>query len=176
MLESAFDFGEELTLRNISYKLHHLLWKNYRVEGLDLSLQRWTTIKYLNFEGNCLNKMVNSIPNNVGGLYMFSIRCEIIPGMTEFPVYIGRAQYTNSQNLRKRCKEYYQKYSLSNERPKITRMFKYWSGQLYLSYIIIENNNDIIDLEKSIINSLLLPFNSEIPDIEIRQAVKAFNL
>ena len=105
---------------------------------------------------------------------MFSIGCPIIPGFTEYPVYIGRAQYTGGQNLRKRCKEYFQKYSRQDERPKITRMFKYWAKELFLSFLTIEDNDDTKDFEKKLINSLLLPFNDEIPENNLQQAIKAF--
>ena len=89
-------------------------------------------------------------------------------------MYIGRAQFSDNQNLRKRIREYWTKYARDNERPLITKMFKYWSDDLYLSYLPIDNNQGIIDYEAKLINSLLLPFNTEIPDKEIKQAISAF--
>lgn len=176
MVNGAFDLGEELKLRELSYTLHSTLWNKYDLSAIDLNLDNWFSIKYLNPSGNALNKDIERLPKNSGGLYMFSIKCLVVPGMTDFPVYIGRALKSENQSLNKRCKEYFQKYFKHNERPKITRMFRYWANDLYLSYMPINENQTIIDFEKKLINTLLLPFNDQIPDIEIRQAVKAFNL
>ncbi len=174
MKNPAFDLGEELKLREVSYKLHPDLWENFDSNGLDFKFSNWKTIKYLNSTGSDFNNEINQLPNNKGGIYLFWVKCFAIEGITEFPVYIGRAKLTDRQNIRKRCKEYFNKFARNDERPKITRMFKYWSKELYLSYYII-NGNDIIDtVEAAFIKSLLLPFNDIIPDIDISQGVKAF--
>lgn len=174
MLNSAFDIGEDLTLRKLFYFPYPMLWERYTYGTFNFSKENWNTIKYLNNEGTELSAEVEDIPADLGGLYMFVIKCPTMPGITEYLGYIGRAQSTDHQNLRKRCKEYFQKYAKSNERPKITRLFKYWSTFLYLSYMPIGENADTADLEKKLINSLIPPFNDQIPDIEISQAVKAF--
>ena len=176
MIDSAFNLGEELTLKTLKFKLQQSLWVKYDLGAFDLQLANWTTIKYLNHDGTGFNPDIDILPNDKGGLYMFSIYCPVIPGRTEFPVYIGRAQLTEKQNLRKRCREYFTKFSRDDERPKITKMFNYWAKELYLSFIPLDQNAEIIDFEKKLINSLLLPFNDEIPDQEIRQAVVAFQL
>lgn len=175
MTNDAFNLAEEIDRRKLEFKLHSGLWAKFNhIDKLDLSLRNWKGIKYLNLEGTSLHNDIATIPNNEGGLYLFTIKCDIIPGMTEFPVYIGRAQKTATQNLRKRCKEYFQKYSKTNERPLITKMFTYWSKNLFLYYLPLPTNHDIINYEKELINSLLLPFNTEIPDKEIKQATLAF--
>ncbi len=176
MLNSAFSLGEEIKLQTIPYKLHQALWVKYDLTALDLNIENWTTIKYLNEDGTGFSTAIDNLPNDKGGLYMFSINSPVIKGRTEFPAYIGRALLTESQNIRKRCKEYFTKYAREDERPKITTMFKYWSNDLYLSYMLLDENATIIDYEKKLINSLLLPFNDAIPDSEIRPAVKAFQL
>lgn len=174
MLRSAFELGEELRLREVPYKLHSTLWNRFNLSDLNLNFDTWQKLKYLNIEGNGLNPSIEDIPNNSGGIYVFYVKCQIISGLTEYPLYIGRAQLTEGQNLRKRVKEYFQKYAKDDERPKITRMFNYWANELQLAYYILDENQEIVDLEKKLINSLLLPMNDEIPDEEIRQGVKAF--
>lgn len=174
MIGTAFQLGEEIKLREVPFKLHKALWDKFDFPGLDLRFDQWNKIKYLNDTADDFNASINNIPNNQGGLYMFYVRCEIITGLTEYPLYIGRAQLTQHQNLRKRVKEYFQKYARNNERPKITRMFQYWANDIHIAYYTLVDNEDIIDLEKQIINSLLLPMNDEIPDTEIRQAIQAF--
>ncbi len=174
MNDSAFLLGEELELRKVEYKLHRDLWSQFNFPNLDLSFENWVKIKYLNANANALDVEVENIPINSGGLYMFYVKCEIISGITEYPLYVGRAQFTEHQNLRKRVKEYFQKYAKTNERPRITKMFKYWASELYLAYISLEENEGINELEKQFINSLLLPMNTKIPDTEISQAINAF--
>ncbi|PKP28168.1 MAG: hypothetical protein CVU02_01750 [Bacteroidetes bacterium HGW-Bacteroidetes-19] len=174
MDDSAFLLGEELELRKVEYKLHRDLWDQFNFPELDLSFENWVKMKYLNANANALDEEVENVPDDSGGLYMFYIKCEIISGITEYPLYVGRAQYTEHQNLKKRVKEYFQKYAKNNERPKITKMFKYWASELYLAYYLLDENDGINELEKQFINSLLLPLNTNIPDTEIRQAINAF--
>ena len=174
MIASAFDLGEKLNNQLVSYYLHKPLWDRFNFPSVNLQFNNWQTIKYLNVNGDDFDAAVDTVPNNSGGLYLFYIKCHILEGITEFPFYIGRAQFTEHQNLRKRVKEYFQHYSKNDERPKITRMFKYWGKELHLAYFILNNNDNIVELERQLINFLLLPMNDEIPDQEIKQAIKAF--
>lgn len=176
MTTPAFELGEYLTLRKIEYKISDILWAKYDFPEIDISFNKWHSIKYLNDDGTAFNGAINDVPNNSGGLYLFYAKCHIIPGITEYPFYIGRAQFTENQNLRKRVKVYFQKYRLEDERPKITKMFKYWANDLYLAFLPLETNEAIIDYEKRLINALLLPMNTEIPDKEVRDATVAFKL
>ncbi|WP_027385164.1 GIY-YIG nuclease family protein [Chryseobacterium gregarium] len=174
MLDSAFDLGEHLELRKLSYNLSNFLWSKWDINEFDLSFGNWQKTKYLNDTNDGLNSNISTIPSDHGGLYLFYLNCKTIIGITEMPLYIGRAQFSEHQNLRKRVKEYFFKYSKNNERPKITKMFKYWSADLYLAYYVLNQNEDVVSIEKKLINSLLLPMNDEIPDQETRQAIKAF--
>lgn len=164
----AFNLGKEINNKKVLYRLHQPLW-TINLEGLDMSKENWITIKYLNDVGTGLNDQIANVPNNRGGIYMFQIFSPIIPGITEFPVYIGRVQLTDHQNLRKRVREYFK-----DERPQIEKMINTWGNELYLSYMILDDNQKIIDLEEKLINSLLLPFNDKIPDKQIYAAIKAF--
>ena len=175
MKNSAFELAEHLKLREVTYKVSPILWEKWD-NLIDLKFSNWNVIKYLDNDGSGLNTAIEEVPNDKGGLYMFFANCQTISGITEFPFYIGRAQLTKGQNLRKRVREYFTKYAREGERPKITTMFKYWSNELFLAYIEIEENEVIIDLEKKLINSLLLPMNDEIPDLETKQAKKAFEI
>lgn len=176
MKQSAFELGEHLVSRQVTYIASPILWEKWDIEIIDLSFDKWQVIKYLNEDGDDFNSDIEQLPNNKGGLYLFFANCNNITGISELPFYVGRAQLTEGQNLRKRVREYYTKFAREDERPKITRMFKYWGNELYLAFLELDDNLGIVDLEKKLINSLLLPMNDEIPDTEIRQAKKAFNL
>lgn len=170
----AFDLGKELNSRKVRYVLSPELWSEFTHGTIDIDFHRWTSMKYLNDVGDRLNPEVDNIPGDMGGIYLFYVSASIIPCMTEFPFYIGRAQLTEGQNLRKRIKEYFQHYDRDDERPKIFRMLRTWGKQLRVAYCVVEGNANTIELEKSLINSLLLPMNDIIPNKIIREAIKAF--
>lgn len=160
---NAFELAETLHLAKVEYILSKDLWAKYDLSELNLQFSEWNSAKYLNVKGDALNEEVNSIPNVFGGLYLFYVKCQVVPGMTEFPFYIGRAQKTASQNLRKRVREYFQHFQRDDERPKIYRMLKTWGEEIHVAYHVFETNPEIVDLEKKIINSMLLPMNDQIP-------------
>jgi hypothetical protein len=97
-----------------------------------------------------------------------------LQGITEYLAYIGRAKFTDNHNLRVRCKRYYSQYLNEKERPKITRLVRYFKNVLYLKYAKVDGNELIEQLEAELINSILPPFNDQIPEIRIRQAIDAF--
>lgn len=176
MIEAAFDLGEKMNNRTVRYILHEPLWNKFNYPAIDLNFSNWISIKYLNDDSSDFHIDINKIPNNKGGLYLFFVKCPIISGITEYPLYIGRAQLTDKQNLRKRVKEYFQHFAKDSERPKITKMIKYWGASLHVAFYIVDDNKDIVNLEKDIINSTLFALNDQIPDVEISEAIKAFNL
>lgn len=173
---NAFDIGADLNSKRIRYFLSNSLWLKFGSASKILDFPSWKSIKYLNENGTNLNSAISKIPDNQGGLYLFFVPCPVLPGLTEFPLYIGRAQLTENQNLRKRVKEYFQHYMRDDERPKIYRMLKLWGPELMVAYHEFEENSDTIDLEKRIINSTLFPMNDQIPDKELKAAIKAFEL
>jgi hypothetical protein len=176
MLDSAWDLGQEFNNRVVRYIIHKPLWSRFHYPGINLQFNQWTSVKYLNDTGTAFSNEINNIPKNRGGLYLFYIKCPIIGGLTEYPFYIGRAQLTAGQNLRKRVKEYYQHWYRNEERPKIHRMIKYWGSDLHVAFYPLNDNVDIINLEKDLINFTLFQMNDKIPDKIISDAVQAFNL
>lgn len=173
----AFDLGTQLHNRKIQVILSDELWSKFPSKKLNLDFKNWKSIKYLKEDcSGFITSEINKIPNDKGGLYLFYIPCDIIPPITYFPFYIGRAQKTKNQNLRKRIKEYFQHYSNDVERPKIYRMLRTWGSKIRVAYLELDDNSETINLESEIINTLLLPMNDKIPDKIIGKAIKAFEL
>ena len=172
----ANELVEKLKARKIDYYLYDHQWLKNDPKSLGLDMSKWVTIKYLNDTGGAFNSDIGLIPKDTGGLYLFSINCPVIPGSTEFPVYVGRAQLTSGQNLRKRCREYFNNYKGGREkRVRIRKMFRHWSKYLFLSFYPMTDNSDIIKFEKILIESFLFPFNDDVPeDVVLREAKKAF--
>ncbi|HOJ07333.1 MAG TPA: hypothetical protein PKX68_07260 [Ignavibacteriaceae bacterium] len=169
------DFGSELNNHKVEFLLYPINWRKFKnLKSINIRKAHWKETKYLNDSGKDLNTNVNKINNRTGGIYIFVIKTGILPSISEYLVYIGRAQYTTNHNLRVRVKKYYKEYMNDNERPKIVRMMTSWGNNLYLKYVEIDDNDVITKLEARLINTLLPPFNDEIPDKKIRKAIKAF--
>jgi hypothetical protein len=49
MLKSAFQLGEEISLRTLPYKLNKSLWYSFKIDYLDFEKRR--KMKYLNSNG-----------------------------------------------------------------------------------------------------------------------------
>ncbi len=175
MDQQAFDLGDEINKHKVSFRLHPVLWDSFIFERFNLYEYEWKEVKLLNDNADDLHESVNSLPRDKGGIYLFMIKSSVLPKSSEYLVYVGRAQLTGEQNLRDRIKQYYYKYYKHKERPKITRLIDSWGANLYVRYIELVDNDAIVDLEARLINSLLPPFNDEIPEKTIRHAVQAFN-
>ncbi|WP_339295636.1 hypothetical protein MKY82_05150 [Paenibacillus sp. FSL W7-1279] len=162
------DLVHKIRNTSVSFRLCPDLWHS---EDFDWSQVVFHEKKFLNTDGSAMHDHMNELPITAGGIYFFYIRPGILPN-TEYLVYIGRAQFTNSQNLKKRCRSYFQKYP--KERPKINTMIREWGPYLYIKYIEMTDNDTIMSLEKKLINALVPPFNDEIPNKTIKRAVDAF--
>lgn len=174
MIGEAFPLGEQIKLHTFDFKLYPKLWNDFSVEEEIMLKLEWGETKFLNEDGTDFSDEVKNFPIDSGGIYLFIIKSNVLKGISEYLAYIGRAQFTENHNLRVRCKRYLTQYINENERPKITTLMNYFKDHLYIRYTKVSSNELIIKLEAELINSLLPPFNDEIPNKIVRQAVNAF--
>lgn len=165
------DLIRKLGTTKVEFKLVPELWNDFSIDDFNLNDAVFCEIKFLNEDGDDMHEQMNQLPSDTGGIYFFYIRTGILKN-SDHLVYIGRAKHTDAQNLKKRCRSYFQKYP--NERPKINWMIREWGPYLYLRYISLTDNTLISKLEENLINALLPPFNEEIPNKTIKRAVSAF--
>ena len=126
---------------------------------------KWESpIKYLNDNNDAISDEVCALPNDIGGIYIFFIQGPTLPFLERYIAYIGRAQTTDSQSIRKRAKEYYAESRSADGRPKIINLFKHWEQYLYLIYFPCSDNDVIVRCESNLIRSILPPFNDDIAD------------
>lgn len=171
----AFNLGGDLNNHTLSFKIYPPLWVHFNEShSIIPALKDWKEIKFLDERGERFSDEIDLLPNDHGGIYVFVIKSDIFPGISEYLAYIGRAKLTASHNLRVRVRSYLTKFAREEERPKISRMIHQYGAHLFLRYIEIDNNDVIDFLEAELINTLLPPFNDEIPDKTIRDAVQAF--
>lgn len=150
-------------------------WKAVSLDGIDFVNDNWShEIKFLSENGVDISQDIKNIPTNQGGIYFFFIKGILIPNFETYLAYIGRAQYTENQNLRKRCCSYYYEYFKLNSRPKISRMIEKWGKHLYLRYYPSVDNEFIRKVEAKLINGILPPFNDEIPEMKVNKPEPAF--
>lgn len=163
-----------LNTSTITLKLPSNLWESFDTSlRKTVSANNWHTFRYLTDDDN-LSPQIMNISNIKGGIYIFYASPEIIPARQRILFYVGRALLTKNQNLRKRITEYYMYYKNNDwERPKINEMFEHWGPYLYCSYIELDDNTLIEQLEAELINKLLPPFNASIPNKKISKAVRA---
>ncbi len=157
--------------------LYPHLWNHANLKEFAQKAQAITPIKYFIRDASnelILNPLIEqTVPADQGGIYMFCVKPPHITDYTGYLMYIGRAQKTDCQNLKKRVKEY-QKELLILDRPKVCKMLRLWKDFLYVKCIPFSDNNKIIAVEKDLINSFLPPCNSEIPNITLSNVIAAF--
>lgn len=164
------DISCSVATTKIDVVLNPMLWDNFNGTLIPTVTAEWKEVKFLN-DSKQPHDDLATIPDNCGGIYAFIAKPGIIPNTHLYLMYIGRAQCTRSQNLKKRCNEYF-----SQDRPKVKRMIETWGKYLYIRYLVLTDNDVIKKVEEELINSILPPFNDEIPNKTIRDAVKAFRL
>lgn len=167
---------DENRIYGCDYFLDPNRWKEYPNEIKKvLKDEEWSEyIKYLDKNGN-LSSMIDSLPDTEGGFYIFFIQGQTLPSSEMYLAYIGRAQCTDNQNIRKRVKRYLWESKQEDGRPKIKQLFRNWKDFLYIKYFHTQNNKLIERGEKELIRAILPPFNDEIPDsIDFKKPQKAF--
>jgi hypothetical protein len=156
------------------FELIPLAWQGFNLN--QYANNNWSKFKYLNDNCSDINTLINNVPNNIGGIYIFYVCGNVIPDIHNYIVYIGRAQHTVGQNLRKRCKEYWQKYTAKSEtRMKIELMMKLYRDVLHIMFLPLDDNENIIQLEAELVKAIRPPFNDDIPRIIFEAPVSAFN-
>lgn len=134
-------------------------WTSFPAHLRPIVERPWKEIKY--YSDGELNSEIQSIPNDCGGIYVFLIKPEVIPQIHLYLAYIGRAKHTQYQNLRKRVCE----YAKETKRPKICMLKDQWRDHLYLSYLPLDNNDLIEEMEEELIKAILPPFNDQYPAV-----------
>jgi len=167
------DILNTLPTSKVHFILNPSLWDSFDDE-IKVRLHEtpiWNEAKFLDTNGSISGEM-NCLPKDAGGIYLFVAKPNFIPNSHLYLMYVGRAHYTATQNIRKRCRGYINEQS----RPKIKKMIEGWGKYLYIRYLPLTDNNLIDLIESEIINKILPPFNDAIPDKQIRDAVKAFSI
>lgn len=168
-MKQEHDMCAEIQTHRLTFILNpDNIWSSYESECKKITEKGgWQEVKFLNQDESCLNPDIDNVPNNCGGVYLFILKGQIIPEDHTYILYVGRVQYTSTQNLRKRLKEYF-----GDNRPKIAKMRETWGGKLYIKYLPLKDNSIITKLESELIRVIIPPCNEQYPKV-INKAIKA---
>ena len=154
---------------HVRFRISPILWERYNDEIRLITNGEWHEVKFLD-DALSVSHELRTIPDDCGGIYSFIAKPDLIPGSHRYLFYIGRSKFTRHQNLRKRCNEY-----RNEDRFKLDEMINIWGKFLYIRYLPMRVDNDLIDrVEAELINAILPPCNERIPDKTIRRAMPAF--
>ena len=166
---------EENKLFDVLYYHMPSRWHSINIDEFGLRAEDWShEIKFIADNEIDVSDEIKGLPTDTGGIYIFFIKGIVIPYFEVYLAYIGRAQFSESQNLKQRCNAYYYEFFKEESRPKIFRMIEKWGKYLYLLYYPLTDNNIINELEVKLINAILPPFNDEIPEMIFKAPEPAF--
>ena len=168
---------DELDFDLEAFQNHYImspqLWSRFNVADLkDVDFSNWKTIKLIKDASGQFSDEINDVPNDIGGIYVYSIEPQIIPNCGSYIMYIGM---TSKQSLRKRVKQYQIETGNNFKREKLHRLFMKWGEYVYLHFLPIDATDETIEtVEDRLIAALIPPCNPKIRVGAIKRAVKAF--
>lgn len=161
----------------MSYKVNFILspelWNKFDLEGINVDYSKWNRVKMIS-DGN-LSSETNRIPNNCGGIYVYTIVSSIVPNGGNYLMYIGKATKTDTENLRARVRSYKKQFGDKYNRSKLHGLFKKWGEYVYVYYLpMYSTPKDITELEDRLIAAYgRPPCNKEILIKSVKDAVDA---
>lgn len=173
---------ESMKLHSMPFILSPDFWKKHKHPTIDANKLIWQEEKFL-IDGE-LNPNLKKIDprkqpgvpakNKSGGIYIFIVKSPILLDIANYIVYIGKVEGKNNYGLSDRFQGYYSSSYLGAKRSNIKEMFMYWSDFLYVKYTKIRKNNAIVNLENSLIDTIVPPINHAMGSTVMQGARDAF--
>ena len=165
---------QEVRISTFPFSLVPSRWKEFK-NVLNLTEADWSECKYFD-RPNHVNDSIRQIPNNKGGIYMYVVKPPLPVRYMSTIMYVGRAHSNGTkQNLRKRIREYlYESRNVCDGRTSIRALFDRYADYLHVVYLPLENNDEIDQLEKSLIRTIIPPFNQDLTQKSLRDGRNAF--
>lgn len=152
------------------------LWEKFNLDDITVDYTLWERVKMMDSSGE-LNRDTNTISSDHGGIYVFAIVVppKIIPNCGVYPMYIGKATKTKTENLRARVRSYKKQFGDKYNRSKLHSLFTNWGQYVYVYYLPMESDaEDITELENRLIAAFgRPPCNKEILIKSVKDAVDA---
>lgn len=153
------------------------LWDKYKrfdEETHLIDMNAFQKVKYFD-DGNTegLSAEISNIPDDTGGIYIYVIENPIVPFSGHHIMYVGRAMFTQNQNLRARARTHFYQYKRGEENERLERVFDNWKDYVYLFYLPLSDNEKIDLAERELINTLTPPCNKDDYSPAIRRKLRA---
>ena len=168
-MSEAIDMCRAIKSNSLHFTLNpQNCWESFNSDFNEIvRSDEWKEIKFLDDSATKINESITTVPNDKGGIYVFILKPDIIPCVHKYILYVGRVKCTESQNLRKRFREY-----VHDQRSDISLMREIWGKDLYIRYLPLTDNATICALEKELIRTIIPPCNSDYPGT-LNKAMKA---
>ncbi len=151
------------------------LWELYVGEKHDISFDDGIKIPFFDGDSAKLSEEVKKIPNDKGGIYIYVLENPIVPDTGRYIMYVGRALFTKTENLRARVRSHFYQYKRADENELLIRLYDNWAKYVYLIYIPMDEDNDTIGrIEDELIVTLTPPCNKKYPSVKIKKKLRAF--
>ena len=131
-------------------------------------------IPYFDGDSTKLSAEVNAIPDDKGGVYLYTIENPVVKESGRYIMYVGRARKTKSANLRQRAKSHFNDYQRASENSALSRLYDGWAKYVYFLYVPLDDNDTIDEVEEELIVALTPPCNNKYPSVKIKDKLKAF--
>lgn len=152
------------------------LWGKFKIDDLTgIDFSKWKRIKLIN--SGFFSEELSKIPSSYGGIYIYCIEPEVVPGVGCYIMYIGKATKTKAENLRARVKSYSKELSKYYKRVRLHRLFTKWGEYVYVHYLSVDASGEVIAaLEDRLIGAFgKPPCNAKVCACSVKEAVRAFN-
>lgn len=174
MNAKTVDVVQNLGLMIWPFCLSTELWEIYTSDTHDIDFTKMNKIPYFDGDSSKLSSEVESIPDDKGGVYFYTIENPVVPETGRYIMYVGRARKTKTANLRQRAKSHFYDYQRASENSALMRMYDGWAKYIYFMYIPLEDNDTIDKVEDELIVTLTPPCNNKYPSVKIKDKLKAF--
>lgn len=152
------------------------LWEKFKYDDLgNVDFSKWKRIKLMDDTGNFSEEEIKKIPTKYGGIYIYCIKSNVVNEADSYIMYVGMASKTANENLRRRVASYKSELGVGYSRDRIHNLFAKWGKYIYVHYLPVDAERDIIEeLETRLIGCLIPPCNADIQDASVKKKVKAF--
>ena len=80
----------DLEMFKNTYTMAPELWGKFNIDDLTgIDFSEWKRIKLIN--SGTFSEELSQIPNSYGGIYIYCIEPEVVPGVGSYIMYIGKA-------------------------------------------------------------------------------------
>jgi hypothetical protein len=166
---TAMTAEERLIAALQKHNCNHVLYPPFLERTADLPKLKWKKVPF------CQDSRKH-IPREKG-VYAFAVEFvnELLPSSSHI-LYIGKGGDINSQNnLWKRYYDYI-RTEKKNDRPRIGEMLRQWRGQLTYYYATVGPGISTGDVEETLLDILIPPYNRGDFSAELTSLLKGANI